>query len=155
MTSAPIQVERKAPGRRWRRPGALSYREPPCPNPPVIKRIQTLAQIASGLEQGDRFNITRLTILKALCANPKAAAKFALHIAKLAQKRIKPAKMVKRQGFRRLIAGGGRAMAGYLRKPKERGRAWAADAILRPSLAVSPLVAPTQLVSGQINGVLY
>lgn len=83
------------------------------PEAAVIKKIQTLAQITAALGGGDHFNITRLTILKSLCADPKAAAKFALYIAKLAQKRTKPAKSTKQQGYRRLIPASVRAMATY------------------------------------------
>jgi hypothetical protein len=48
------------------------------PSPAIIKRIRTLAQIAAALRGGDHFTITRLTIVKGLCAGPQAAAKFAL-----------------------------------------------------------------------------
>jgi len=51
------------------------------PTPAVVKKIQTLAKIAVDLRQGQDFNITRLTILKSLCDDPEAAAKFALYIA--------------------------------------------------------------------------
>ena len=48
----------------------------------TIKKIETLVQIAADLRQGKDFNITRLTILKTLCAEPDAASQFAFHIAK-------------------------------------------------------------------------
>jgi len=70
----------------------------------TIKKLQTLAPIAADLRQGQHFNITRLTILKDLCADPKAAATFARHIAKLTRRKMKFAKSAKQQRFARLIA---------------------------------------------------
>ena len=54
------------------------------PSPAVVKKIQALAKLAADLRQGQNFNITKLTIIKSLCSDPDAAAKFALFIAKLA-----------------------------------------------------------------------
>ena len=58
-------------------------------SPKIVKKIQTLAQIAAELRQGKDFNITRLTLLKDLCSEPEAAAQFARHIAKLTLKKMK------------------------------------------------------------------
>jgi hypothetical protein len=55
---------------------------------PESKTILTLAQIAEQLYQGNDFNITRLTSLKSLCADPQAAAQFSLHLARLTQGRL-------------------------------------------------------------------
>jgi hypothetical protein len=55
----------------------------------TVKKLQTLAQIATDLRQGEHFNITRLTMLKSLCSDPEAAAKFAVHLASRTQKRMK------------------------------------------------------------------
>jgi hypothetical protein len=55
----------------------------------IVKKIQTLAQMAAELRQGRDFSITRLTLLKSLCSDPEAAAKFALHLASLTQKKMK------------------------------------------------------------------
>ncbi len=59
------------------------------PSPAVVKKIQALAKLAADLRQGQNFNITKLTIIKSLCSDPDAAAKFALFIAKLAQRQFK------------------------------------------------------------------
>ena len=59
------------------------------PSPAVVKKIQALAKIAADLRQGKDYNITRLTLIKSLCSDPDAAAKFALHVAKLAQRQFK------------------------------------------------------------------
>lgn len=48
-----------------------------------------VAQIAAELRQGKDFNITRLTLLKSLCSDPEAAAKFALHLAKRTLEKMK------------------------------------------------------------------
>jgi hypothetical protein len=47
-----------------------------------------LAEIAQALRKGQRFPITRLTILKALCRAPRDAALFALHLAAAAHREI-------------------------------------------------------------------
>ena len=51
------------------------------PPPAVVKKIQALAKIAADLRHGKDYNITRLTLIKSLCSDPDAAAKFALNIA--------------------------------------------------------------------------
>ena len=58
-------------------------------SPKILKTVQTLAQIAAELRQGKDFNITRLTLLKSLCSDPEAAAKFALHLAKRTLEKMK------------------------------------------------------------------
>ncbi|EKV03372.1 hypothetical protein Lepto7375DRAFT_5667 [Leptolyngbya sp. PCC 7375] len=54
----------------------------------VSKKIRTLAKIVQELHQGKDFNITRLTSIKSLCADPKAAEQFFLYLAKLTQKKM-------------------------------------------------------------------
>jgi hypothetical protein len=49
----------------------------------VALRIRKLARIAEELRGGASFSITRLTIVKSLCEDPDAAARFALHLAEL------------------------------------------------------------------------
>jgi hypothetical protein len=57
-------------------------------------KLKKLAKLAEALRQGEHFQITRLTILKGFCQDPTAAAKFGLHLAKLAgpkaKKRYRP-----------------------------------------------------------------
>jgi hypothetical protein len=43
---------------------------PQPPNPQIIKKIKTLSDIAEALRQGNRFHVTRLTIIKSFCAEP-------------------------------------------------------------------------------------
>ena len=88
----------------------------------IVKKIQTLAQIAADLRQGKDFNITRLTMLKGLCSDPDAAAQFALYLAKKTQQAMKrpgrsPSKT--RQRYQRLVSKAVRGMASYLKKPTE------------------------------------
>lgn len=54
----------------------------------VVKKISTFAQIAQELHQGKDFNITRLTSLKSLCADPQAAGQFCLYLARLTQQKL-------------------------------------------------------------------
>ena len=89
------------------------------PIPPTAKKLRTLAQIAAKLQEGDHFEVTRLTALKGFCADPEAAAKFALHLAKLTEAKAKPTK----QEYERLIAEGVKVMTRHLRKPTEQTKA--------------------------------
>lgn len=57
-------------------------------SPKIVKKIETLTQIAAELRQGKHFNITRLTLLKTLCSDPEAAAQFGLYLAKLTLKKM-------------------------------------------------------------------
>jgi hypothetical protein len=54
----------------------------------LSKKISTLAQIAQDLRQGQYFNITRLTSLKSLCAEPEAANQFCFYLVQMTQKRM-------------------------------------------------------------------
>ena len=88
----------------------------------TLKKLRTLAQIASDLRQGKDFNITRLTMLKGLCSDPDAAAQFALYLAKKTQQAMRrpgcsPSKT--RQRYERLVSKAVRGMTSYLKKPTE------------------------------------
>jgi len=54
-------------------------------------RIGKLAEIAQELREGKRFEITRLTRIKALCEEPQATADFAIYIARLTWDKMKDA----------------------------------------------------------------
>jgi hypothetical protein len=92
------------------------------PLPPTVKKLRTLAQIAASLQEGDHFEITRLTTLKGFCEDPEATARFALHLAKLTQAKAKPTK----PEYEQLIADGVRAMTRHVRNPTEQSeeRLW-------------------------------
>ena len=94
------------------------------PSPAIVKKLRTLAKMAAELRQGGHFEITRLTILKSFCADVNAAAKFALYIAKLAQRRFKAhgrGRMTptKRKEYEQLIGAAIGAMSRYLKSPGE------------------------------------
>jgi hypothetical protein len=75
-----VLTTRKAPRRR------VSTQTPQPQMPRSSKAtsiIRRLANIAAELRAGAHFNITRLTTLKSLCEDSKAAAHFAFHIAQL------------------------------------------------------------------------
>jgi hypothetical protein len=106
----------------------------PTPDRTTIKKLRTLAQIAAALGGGDHFPITRLTAIKAFCADPEAAAKFAVHIAKLVRAKAKPAK----PEYERLIADGVRAMGEQLRRPTERTKERLRDLLAEAIRGVQP-----------------
>jgi hypothetical protein len=54
----------------------------------IIRKIQTLAEMATELRQGESFKVIRLTLLKSLCNRPEDAAKFAVHLTKRTLKRM-------------------------------------------------------------------
>ena len=76
------------------------------PSAAVVKKIQALAKLATDLHHGQHFNITRLTIIKSLCSDPAAAAKFAVHIAKLAQRQFNARSGKKKPEFRGIDCSG-------------------------------------------------
>lgn len=94
-------------------------------SPKVLQKIETLAQIAAELRQGERFKVTRLTLLKGLCDDPQAAAQFALYLAKKTRQRMKSSahrSTRKDQQFYRLVNKGIRELAAYLRNPTDEQR---------------------------------
>jgi hypothetical protein len=58
---------------------------------PRLTAARKLATLADELRNGAFFPITRLTVLKRLCADPAAAAAFARYLAELAQNRFRQA----------------------------------------------------------------
>jgi hypothetical protein len=61
---------------------------PPQPPKPVVQKVRKLAEIAAALRQGQDFSITRLTTLKGLCEDPRAAHAFALFLARHARQKL-------------------------------------------------------------------
>jgi len=64
-------------------PKARQPKKQPSSTSKVIPKIRKLATIARELHEGASFNITRLTALKSLCEDARAAAHFALHLTQL------------------------------------------------------------------------
>ena len=88
----------------------------------TVKKFQTLDQIAADLRNGKDYNIARLTMLKSLCSDPEAAAKFAVHLASLTQKKMKARSCPDHieaetwRRYQRLAARAVRGMTEYLKK---------------------------------------
>lgn len=93
----------------------------------IVKKIQTLAQIADDLRQGRDYSITRFTMLKSLCSDPEAIAQFALHLAKKTQKAMKargcPRYTAPKawQQYLRIVAKAVRGMTQYLKGRTKQG----------------------------------
>ena len=104
----------------------------------VASKIRRLVTVATQLQQGNSFNVTRLTTLKSLCENQKDAAQFALHIAKLNYKKMQekacPSHLEpeKWEYCKQVIDEAIRQMERYLEKSTEENkalvRAWLLDA---------------------------
>ena len=56
---------------------------------PVDKRIRTLSDIVRRLRQGESFSVTRLTSIKSLCRDQRAASEFSLHLGQLCLRKMK------------------------------------------------------------------
>src|SRR5918911_5492493 len=69
-------------------PKTRQPKQPPSSTAKVIPKIRQLATIARELREGASFNITRLTMLKSLCEDATAAARFAFHLAQLTYRRM-------------------------------------------------------------------
>ncbi len=61
--------------------------EPPPVPRAVVEKVRKFAEIAEALRRGQRFEITRLTSLKGLCKDPRAARSFAMFLAVHARKK--------------------------------------------------------------------
>jgi hypothetical protein len=90
---------------------------PQPPNPLIIKKVKKLSEIAEALRQGNKFDVTRLTIIKSLCAEPEAARAFALFLAQRIQKKMRQRKHPKR--FRELVGRAVKELKPYLADPTE------------------------------------
>jgi hypothetical protein len=90
----------------------------------AIKKVEKLEAIAEALRGHERFSITRLTVVKGLCEDAKAAGAFALFLARKIQKRMREKESLKR--YRELVNRAVREMKPYLDDPtKERAeRLW-------------------------------
>src|ERR1700678_2512108 len=74
---------------------------PQSPNAQIIKKVKGLSEIAEALRQGNRFHVTRLTIIKSFCADPEAATAFALFLSLKIHKKMRNKKYP--QQFRELV----------------------------------------------------
>ena len=83
----------------------------------VVQKVEKLDRVAEELRQGGHFSITRLTTLKGLCEDPKAAGAFALFLARKIQKRMREKEAPKR--YRELVNRAVREMKPYLDESTE------------------------------------
>jgi len=94
-----------------------------APADALASRVQKLDQLAAELRQGACFNITRLTLVKRLCAEPAAAARFALYLAERTRARMfqeaRPSHLGSErwEDFKALVSTGAEAMHHYLDEP--------------------------------------
>ena len=94
--------------------------------PATIKKLQALVQISADLCVGKDYPITRLTTLKSFCADPDAAAKFALHIGKLTQKKMEGRRCPDHINlptwtrYQKLATGAVRGMSRHLKSPTDK-----------------------------------
>lgn len=81
----------------------------------IEAKLQKLAQMAEDLRKGSRFPITRLTMLKSLCRDPKAAARFVLFLAERVRKAVAPK-------HRPLVSRAVSRMKAHLKKPTKKSK---------------------------------
>jgi hypothetical protein len=90
----------------------------------AIKKVEKLEGIAEALRQNNHFSITRLTVIKGLCEDAKAAGAFAMFLARRIQRRMREKESPKR--YRELVNRAVREMKPCLDDPTEerRERLW-------------------------------
>lgn len=91
---------------------------------PFVKKVRKLGEIAEALRRGEDFPITRLTILKGLCQDPKAAEAFAQFLIRQVRKKMQEKQSEQR--YRALVNRAVRELGPYLEHPTEdrRERLW-------------------------------
>lgn len=99
-------------------------RKPRSQETPAAKKVRTLEEIAQQLCQGKDFPVTRLTTLKSLCEDPKAAGAFAVFLTRQVQHKMREKKAKER--YRQLANQAVREMKSYLEQPTDerRERLW-------------------------------
>jgi hypothetical protein len=92
----------------------------------AIKKVEKLEAIAGQLRQGEDFPVTRLTTLKGLCEDPKAAGSFALFLARKIQRKMREKKNAPKR-YRDLVNRAVREMKPSLEQPTDERneRLWA------------------------------
>jgi hypothetical protein len=90
----------------------------------LLKKVEKLEAIAPALRQNEIVSVTRLTVVKGLCEDPKTAEAFALFLARKIQRRMREKDAPKR--YRELVNRAVREMKPYLDEPteKQRERLW-------------------------------
>lgn len=90
----------------------------------ALKKVEKLEEIAGELREGKDFPVTRLTVLKGLCEDRRAAGEFALFLTRKAQAKMREKDSPKR--YRELVNRAVREMKPYLGEPTDerRDRLW-------------------------------
>ncbi len=94
---------------------------PQSPIPQIVKKVKKLSEIADELRHGKVFPVTRLTIIKSLCAEPEAAPAFALFLVQRIQNKMRQRKYPKK--FRELVDRAVKELKSYLADPTEERKA--------------------------------
>jgi hypothetical protein len=114
---AAVKVARK-PSRKTRKPGK-TIKKPArrAAADPVLRKVERLAGIAAELREGKNFAVTRLTVLKTLCEDRRAAGEFALFLCRKVKQRMREKGAPKR--YRDLVNRDVREMKPYLGEPTD------------------------------------
>jgi hypothetical protein len=86
----------------------------------ALKKVEKLEEIAEALRRNEYFSITRLTVIKGLCEDPRAAGSFALFLSRKIQRRMREKDAPKR--YRELVNRAVREMKPFLDDPTEEKR---------------------------------
>ena len=100
----------------------------------VVEKVRKFADIAEGLRRGQRFEITRLTSLKGLCKDPRAAWGFALFLAEHSSNKVAQGQCPDRD--KALAAQAISAMKAYMDEPSP--ERVPGDPLAWPALTVMP-----------------
>ena len=92
-------------------------RTPRSQETPASRKVRKLGEIAEAVRQGEHPSVTRLTVVKTLCEDPKDAGAFALFLARGVQRRMREKNAPKR--YRELVDRSVRAMKLFLDEPGE------------------------------------
>ncbi len=119
-----LTAQPKTPGRAGKKPRGARVGSEKVPHRtddhPAIKKVEKLEAIAEALRRGEQFSITRLTTIKGLCDDAKAAGAFALFLARKVQKKMRENQGEKR--YRALVNRGVKEMKSFLDDPSEERR---------------------------------
>ena len=105
--------------------GKASMATPKGATSQVAPKIRRLGKLATELQEGNHFNITRLTSLKSLCEDANVTAQFAIHLAKLTYRKMRaqerPAHLdaEKWEYFNQMVHESIRQMERYMANPTE------------------------------------
>jgi hypothetical protein len=118
----PTHKDTPRPSRKAARKVKTVAKEPSKQPPdPALKKVEKLEEIAEALRRGEDFSITRLTVLKGLCEDRRAAGEFGLFLARKAQKRLREGDAPER--YRKLVDRAVKEMKPYLTAPDDERKA--------------------------------